>query len=119
MAGSPSTIALPDAAPCQPLSVAAGSPIRVQLSRRKGWRKPENTIVCSRPGRWGNPFRVGDDVPGLKGTPMDAEDAVQAFEVLCVPHLPIHELRGKNLACWCRLGTPCHVDALLRLANSD
>ena len=27
------------------------------------------------------------------------------------------ELRGKNLACWCREGSPCHVDTLLTLAN--
>lgn len=27
------------------------------------------------------------------------------------------ELRGKNLACWCRLGQPCHADVLLELAN--
>lgn len=28
-------------------------------------------------------------------------------------------LRGKHLACWCRLDRPCHADALLRLANQD
>lgn len=28
------------------------------------------------------------------------------------------ELGGMNLACWCALGTPCHADVLLRLANS-
>ena len=22
-------------------------------------------------------------------------------------------LRGKNLACWCRIGEPCHADVLL------
>lgn len=27
------------------------------------------------------------------------------------------ELRGRNLACWCRPGDPCHADALLELAN--
>jgi hypothetical protein len=26
-------------------------------------------------------------------------------------------LRGKNLACWCKLGEPCHADVLLELAN--
>lgn len=26
-------------------------------------------------------------------------------------------LRGKNLACWCKLGSPCHADVLLDLAN--
>ena len=28
-------------------------------------------------------------------------------------------LRGKNLACWCRPGTPCHADVLLELANAE
>jgi hypothetical protein len=31
-------------------------PERIQLSRRKGWRKPENTVVVARPSKWGNPF---------------------------------------------------------------
>lgn len=26
-------------------------------------------------------------------------------------------LRGKNLACWCKPGAPCHADVLLELAN--
>ena len=26
-------------------------------------------------------------------------------------------LRGKDLACWCPLGRPCHADVLLELAN--
>jgi hypothetical protein len=31
---------------------------RVVLSRSRGWRKPENTVVVSRPSPFGNPFRV-------------------------------------------------------------
>ena len=31
----------------------------------------------------------------------------------------IHELTGKDLACWCPLDGPCHADILLRLANDD
>lgn len=27
------------------------------------------------------------------------------------------ELRGRNLACWCRPGDPCHADVLLEIAN--
>jgi hypothetical protein len=27
-------------------------------------------------------------------------------------------LRGKDLACWCALDQPCHVDVLLELANA-
>jgi hypothetical protein len=32
--------------------------------------------------------------------------------------LPIAELRGKNLACWCPLDQPCHADVLLEIANA-
>lgn len=31
-------------------------------------------------------------------------------------HLP--ELRGRNLACWCKPGCACHADVLLELANA-
>jgi hypothetical protein len=26
-------------------------------------------------------------------------------------------LKGKDLACWCRLDQPCHADVLLEIAN--
>jgi hypothetical protein len=29
------------------------------------------------------------------------------------------ELGGKNLACWCGPGTPCHADTLLVLADQS
>lgn len=29
----------------------------------------------------------------------------------------IFELEGKNLACWCRPGEPCHADLLIDIAN--
>jgi hypothetical protein len=28
-------------------------------------------------------------------------------------------LRGKDLACWCPLGQPCHADVLLEVANRE
>lgn len=30
----------------------------------------------------------------------------------------ITELSGKNLACFCKIGDPCHADVLLELANT-
>lgn len=32
-------------------------PERIQLSRAKGWRMPEDAVSVARPGRWGNPLR--------------------------------------------------------------
>ncbi|ASY56444.1 DUF4326 domain-containing protein [Sinorhizobium sp. CCBAU 05631] len=29
----------------------------------------------------------------------------------------IKALRGRNLACWCKPGAPCHADVLLEIAN--
>lgn len=31
----------------------------------------------------------------------------------------LHDLRGKNLACWCPLDQPCHADVLLDIANKE
>ena len=73
---------------------------------------PPNTVKVCRPGKWGNPYRIGVDG--------DAETCVrtykQAIKMGAGPD-EIEELRGKNLACWCALDAPCHADVLLRLAN--
>jgi len=31
----------------------------------------------------------------------------------------ISDLKGINLACWCKLSDPCHADVLLELANKE
>ena len=33
-------------------------PERIQRSRAKGWKKPENTIYVGRGSDWGNPFKA-------------------------------------------------------------
>lgn len=94
-------------------------PERIQLSRKAGWRMPENTLKVDRTTRWGNPFKVGEDVPGMPGEPMDAVDACHYFQIFTVGHWDLTPLRGKNLACWCPIGSPCHGDVLLELANAE
>ncbi|HEX2861759.1 MAG TPA: DUF4326 domain-containing protein [Lacunisphaera sp.] len=91
-------------------------PRRVRLSRRKGWKMPANTIVVSRPSRWGNPYRAT--------TPDERRLAVQKFERFLqsargrtLREEAISCLRGHNLACWCPLDGPCHADVLLELVN--
>ncbi len=92
----------------------ADGPVRVRLSRKKGWRKPPNTVVVCRPSKWGNPYPIS--------TECSREQAVALFEknVMCkgLEGLIRAELRGRNLACWCALDVPCHADVLLRIANS-
>lgn len=98
-------------------------PRRIQRRRTKGWRMPPNTVSVCRPGKFGNPFAVTDE--------RTQAEAVAAFRTWltvdgCTAGLPerkqqilesLHELRGKNLACFCKEGTPCHADVLLELAN--
>lgn len=90
-------------------------PKRVQLRRTKGWRLPPNTVVVSRPTKWGNPFRTGNRLHDafmhhlwLNANPNQWREREMARRELC----------GKNLACWCPLNGPCHADNLLKAANS-
>lgn len=113
-------------------------PERIRLSRAKGWRMPPNAVKVDRSTGFGNPFTPdGCREAGYRGT--DAEISarcVEAFRVWLGPHwrdnwdgpesevararllARIPELRGKNLACWCKPGEPCHADVLLDLANA-
>lgn len=120
-------------------------PERIQLRRTKGFRKPEGAIVVARPTKWGNPFKIGEGVtpedtdlwpyifrtlPGQhRGMPWsrlavhDRQLAVDAFtwwlieqpDLMC----SLDEIRGRDLACYCPLGQPCHADVLLELANQE
>jgi hypothetical protein len=102
-------------------------PERVQLSRRKGWRMPPNTVKVDRSTKWGNHIVIGEP-RGIGHRPWTAEDAVDQFRadtMSAIDHdrpdgsepLDLSPLRGKNLACWCPLDAPCHADVLLELAN--
>lgn len=113
-------------------------PQRIQLSREKGWRMPPNTIKVDRSTKWGNPWRVWKDDDGQwlcsshRGhfpVPNKAAGLALAVERHAADETQhaqffggatrLAELRGKNLACWCRLDQPCHADILLKLANPE
>lgn len=109
----------------------SGAVKRVQLSRAKGWRMPTNTVKVDRTTKWGNPWRVGEQyvIGQERGQDVlqtfSARECVERFRLWLgrsaegrrLAELAAVELRGKNLACWCRLGSPCHADVLLELAN--
>jgi hypothetical protein len=102
-------------------------PCRIQLRRTKGWRLPTNTLIVCRPGKFGNPIRVGAvariEVNGsmydAQVTPAIAMEFFREYFAGVVRTEPgiLDFLRGKNLACWCPLDQPCHADVLLELAN--
>lgn len=106
-------------------------PIRIQRKRVKGYDMQADSIsrnglpgvYVGRPGKWGNPFVVGKSrsTEHWSNPKMTVEQCLAAYRRMIVK-LPtsrnLEELRGKNLACWCAEGTPCHADILLELANS-
>ncbi len=104
-------------------------PQRIQLRRTKGWRKPAGAVVVARPSRWGNPYRVvssaealdgpaGGYVVGDRATAVDRfAAALAAGELGYTVDDVRRELAGRDLACWCPLGGPCHGDVLLAAAS--
>lgn len=105
-------------------------PVRLRLSRKRGFDLQAASrainglpaVNVSRPGPWGNPFRITKE--------HGAAEAVDDFRAYVRSRLtsgvgyPLAALRGKNLACWCPLidahgkAVPCHATVLLELANA-
>lgn len=73
---------------------------------------PRNTVNVARPGPWGNPWTAANSGGVHPALRYACETA--PFFVLKIRA----ELRGKNLACWCKKGEPCHGDVLLAIANA-
>jgi hypothetical protein len=113
---------------------------RIQRKRTKGWRMPEGAVYVGRPTKWGNPYRWSDYPARRSGTGWDGEYVTYTFTVtdrrrwsvtdfqyqylLEHPDAPSREdirreLAGKDLACWCPAGQPCHADVLLKIANEE
>lgn len=127
---------------------AVTMPRRHQRSRAKGARLAEGVKYVGRPGKFGNPFHIAP-AAAKRGGPLDmwavtfegqmlgrfddrrvaAEDAVDRYRRYLEEKvgefgysLAVEaktDLAGLDLACWCSLSMPCHVDWLLRAANPD
>lgn len=112
-------------------------PERVQRKRSKGWKMPVDTVYVGRPTQWGNPFAVSTcisleqalnlyralvarDYRVLRTMPWTAGLALSSgpYKSKRLMQTFLAPLRGKNLACWCRLDQACHADVLLELANA-
>lgn len=97
-------------------------PVRLVRSRVKGSKltSPNGLpVVCvTRGTKWGNPHAL----PAGASTADRHRAAFLFRESLVAERLPYtiddvrRELRGKNLACWCK-ESPCHASVLLEIAN--
>jgi len=109
-------------------------PKRIQRKRIKGWKMPPNTVYVGRPGKFGNPFSFQYWIDAAGYSKMAAKQTVvdnfryclekdsepnndEGAKRMRIIKRDLHELGGKNLACWCRLDEPCHADVLLEFAN--
>lgn len=72
---------------------------------------PEGVVYVGRPSMWGNPFDKGDPLT------LPKYEQFVKDSLYLQPHF-LNPPRGKDLACWCPVSSPCHADVLLRLANS-
>src|SRR6185369_5861865 len=90
-------------------------PERIQRKRIKGWKMPANTVSVCRPGRWGNPRRVGmyknyDAAEAVYDYRRWLDRAIGTESWCSVYGKPPTceeiraELGGKNLACFCQPG---------------
>ena len=94
------------------------TPKRIQRKRTKGWKMPENTVYVGRPGRWGNPFLGADAAEKFRAALFDLRNCPDyALKHMRQIRDSNSELKGKNLACWCKEGDYCHADILLEFAN--
>jgi hypothetical protein len=100
------------------MNTTTDKPKRIQRKRTKGYKMPP-AIYVGRPTKWGNPHRVEGN---QKRDAVAVRNAVLAYERTLDPATIAaakRELRGKDLACWCAPGQPCHADVLLRIANEQ
>ncbi|RMG90187.1 MAG: DUF4326 domain-containing protein [Chloroflexi bacterium] len=112
---------------------------RIQRLRKKGWQMPPNTKYVGRPTKFGNPFRLTSDgyiqfykkedkkwilFSYVGGATTETIVLLYALwitgrlsyiESLPEPPDAKELLKYDNLACWCPLHQPCHVDVLLEL----
>lgn len=115
---------------------------RVQRKRISGFKLPANTVCVTRPSKHSNPFRLTKSgtiefytvnrqwARWSLTTGFTQADIVSLFikwrqgEIKhnLLPLPPTLEetkadLAGKNIACFCACGAPCHADYLLQIAN--
>ena len=100
---------------------------------------PEGAVYVGRPSIYGNPYRAEhwgaelcvaiyrETIQGCWNPNyiqhLEVEESSAIYGIHCEylrttrRRIYLPDLRGKDLACWCPVGAPCHGDVLLELAN--
>jgi len=112
----------------------------IHIRNQKDGDLQNNAVNVCGSSKWANPFLIKVKITNVamlstlaltrfefeqwatdEGyTPKNRKDTLELYARWAVtnPFLNIEELRGKNLACTCDTGKPCHRDVLLKLANN-
>lgn len=99
------------------------------IQYKRGMTLPDKTIYVGRPSVYGNPFKVNlqfckkcgqqmavaQFILWLDGTFDKVRPELIDRKIKLLGEIP--SLKGNDLACWCEVGTPCHRDVLLKMAN--
>jgi hypothetical protein len=72
---------------------------------------PSNAKYVGRPTKWGNPFLFKSEKYRRLSLKLYEESLI---DKLAEDRMFLEPLRGKDLACFCPLDQPCHVDVLLK-----
>lgn len=121
-------------------------PTSIQRKRTKGWRAPPGTIMCTRPGKWGNPYVVlrygqswevydrnsmtDDPIPCCllmdccQSKQESIDCALRRFRVWLRRPENLERFRtglagAKYLGCWCTPSSSCHVDVIIQEVFGD
>ena len=83
---------------------------RIYFNRYKGEKLPEGAKLVTRPSRWGNPFKVSE---------YGRAEALRLYEKWLLDKMKdnpdyLKPIEGKDLACSCLPGEPCHGDTLIK-----
>lgn len=102
-------------------------PVRIALSRRRGFRLQETSralnglpaVKVDRTTMWGNHVAAAFGATGN-------DEAVSLFKTWLEftaswawKGRAQIDLRGRNLACWCKADDACHADTLIDFANRE
>ena len=100
-------------------------PKRIQMSRQHPWRADNpDAVIVARPSKWGNPWTIltpgGRSLAVRRFRELFTTDSEAAAAFGYPDAATVRaELVGRDLACWCPVGLPCHADVLLEIANGD
>jgi hypothetical protein len=89
---------------------------RIEIKKTKGWRMPDNATFVGAGSKYENPFKVNIE--------MDLDESLFLYrrylnKSIKNKTIDLTPLKGRDLACWCKRGHPCHADILMRYLEDE